>query len=304
MSDRKRKEEQKLQKALSVTSDIGEQVDIAANLRGWFGPADDSSFYPLVQSYVKGDADLEATIAEITKPIDAALVANRLSDINFMDLWYSILHSAKRLVPDHVEGHVKLVELVRAFKEHPEPDHPGDRGIYDSLTDFYMASRESMNDSPGFGAGYSKPEVIAYTNLNSFFARITREGLRDFWMYCIWGMRDALEEELKDDGPDDAHRPGTAVQKYDALVPAAASWVFVLGEELYEKEEDRSPTNPNQGNSARGGALWKGKPEFSKERWAFWKKRFGEVSEMEEVSEETRNVAKQAVDVMIESEKA
>jgi hypothetical protein len=44
--------------------------------------------------------------------------------------------------------------------------------------------------------------------------------------------------------------------------------------------------------------LWKGKAEFSKERWNFWSERFAEIGKMDEVSEDTRIVARDAVQAM------
>ena len=57
-----------------------------------------------------------------------------------------------------------------------------------------------------------------------------------------------------------------------------------------------------RGDPVRGGEFWKGKPEFSKARWALWKRRFDQVSEMKELSEETRQIAREAVTKMIECE--
>ncbi|KAF2740975.1 hypothetical protein EJ04DRAFT_507414 [Polyplosphaeria fusca] len=132
-----------------------------------------------------------------------------------------------------------------------------------------------------------------------FYALLTRSGVFDLWIYAIWAMRAALEEELTDDGPNDAHEPGTKVQKYDGLVPGAAMWVLGLGEELYEKEEDLTPSAPNQGKPGRPGKLWTdGKAEFSEARWKFWKKRFGEVMEIEGTRKETVDIAKQAYELM------
>lgn len=306
MEARRQKEDQKVQEAIASTSDEAKQIDAIAAIRKWFYQDGDSQHYPLVQSYLDGNADLPQTANKITEPIDAAITANSLEEFPLMDLWYSILHSSKRTPFCNTESHNKLIELLKSIKSHQAPAEASDqnRSTYENLDGFGLASRETMNDSPGVGAGYSVPEAHAYANLNYFFARLTGEGIFDFWIYCIYNMRDALENVQQDDGPNDAHRPGTAVQKYDARAPAAAVWVFALGKKLYRKEEDLTPTSPNQGNPAKGGKLWEGKPGFSKERWALWKKRFGEISQMEEVSEETRKVAAKAFDAMNEAEQS
>jgi hypothetical protein len=310
-------QDKKIEEAISGIPDEPSRIDIIADIRGWFRPEKDSAFYPDMQSYLSGTTDLAQTIQLMTEPIDALSIANRFRKVNTLDLWYSFFHSAKRIPFRNVDGHTKLIKLLLVFKSHPEDDTTqsprkdkdgGGLGFYQSAKDLGMATRETMNDCPGVGAGYFAEEMNAWTNLNYFFARLiyyATEPETDeqaigslFWIECIFAMREGLEEVLKDDGPNDAHKPGTARQKYDARVPAAAVWVFALGKKMYEKEEDLTPPSPNQGKPGRGGALWKGPPEFSKARWALWKKRFQEISEMEEVSKETRHIAKDAYDAM------
>jgi hypothetical protein len=163
-----------------------------------------------------------------------------------------------------------------------------------------------MNDCPGCGCGYLLPEAHAHANMLYFYALLTREGILNCWIYCIWEMREALEKPHKDDAATRylSSNSGTAVQKYNAQVPAAAVWVFALGKELYQREIDLTPKSKLHGRPALGGPLWKGGQEFSKERWALWKKRFGEVAEMEGLSEEVRGIAREAFGVMDDCERA
>ena len=95
---------------------------------------------------------------------------------------------------------------------------------------------------------------------------------------------------------------GTAAQKYNVYVPAAAAWVLGFGRTLYRKEEDLTPTDRKYGNPAKGGALWKGKPEFSKERWSFWKERLGVISKLDSVSDKTKNLSRDALEAMERAE--
>lgn len=151
------------------------------------------------------------------------------------------------------------------------------------------STRECWNDAPGCGSGFSVPEIHAWANLNAFIARLTRADLAGFWVYAIWAIRDALEVERKDYEP--AHKPERAAKLLDAYVPAAAAWIIVMGRELWEKDEDLTPKNPNQEDPARGGALWKGKSAFCKERWDLWATRFEALSGMEDLMTETREIA-------------
>lgn len=275
---------------ISETNDEPTQIDRIAEMRGWFRPPKDGIFYPAVQDYVNGTANLQATVAKITEPIDKALAKNSDKD-QLDDVWYPIIHSAKKIPYSDADRHSKLVELVKALKEHPEPSETQGNPRYKRLSGLPMAVREAWNDVPRHDIGSVPQEVRAFTNFNYFVARLTDEGLFTASHFIIWAMREALEKT-----------PESLPWWYDTHVPAAAVWALVLGKKLYEREEDLTPANPNQGNPARGGDLWTGGPVFSKERWAFWKKRFGDVTGQEGISEEAKNFAKQAVEAMEKAE--
>ncbi|KAF2017380.1 hypothetical protein BU24DRAFT_149609 [Aaosphaeria arxii CBS 175.79] len=293
------KSESEIMETIDKISGEAEKIDAIAEIRGHLRPESDSKFYPIIQKYNNGNLNLEEAIQTLLEPIEKA---NDGEDINALDLWYSFIHSAKRTPFRNAESHDRLGKLLKGIKVHSNNEAPKDD--YAGLRDFGLAARETMNDSPGVGAGYTEPEAHAYANMQYFYATISRDGTFDLWLYAIWEMRAALENHQADDGPDDAHKPGTALQKYRARVPAAAAWIFGAGHKLYQKEEDLTPKRPNEGNPARGGELWKGMAGFSKERWALWKSRFEEIGQMDNVDEYTRNIAKEAVSAMAESEKS
>ncbi|KAJ4297944.1 hypothetical protein N0V90_005843 [Kalmusia sp. IMI 367209] len=291
---------QKIQQVLSETDDEPTQIDQIAAIRGWFRPAPKSIFYPAVQEYVKGSTNLQTTVANITKPIDEALTTHKIENIDVMDLWYSIFHSAKRISYRDAGSHTKLVNLLKAIRDHPEPSSTSEHPIYSTLSGLPMADREAYNDSPRYDVGVFPAEIHAWTNFNYFLARTIDAEVTDGHIFSIWSMRQALEMEPKiGTGWYEASKPALY---YDAHVPGAAVWVLGLGKKLHEREQDLTPKNENQGNPGRGGDLWTGSAAFSKERWAFWKKRFGEVAEFEGVSEETKSIAKEAVEAMNRAE--
>ncbi|KAF2712011.1 hypothetical protein K504DRAFT_372745 [Pleomassaria siparia CBS 279.74] len=288
----------KVKEAISTTQDEPEQIDAIKDIRGWFGPEKDSDFYSLVQTYLLESTTLTQTITKLSDHIEQ--LQSKEQDFEYMDLWYSILHSAKRIPWRKTECHTKLVDLVKRMKSPVEENHHN----FPDFSAWSLSVREVLNDSPGCGAGFSVPETHAWANLNYFLARVKKERLSEDFvpLHGLWALREALEHVHKDDGPHDAHVPGTKIEKYNSLVPAAATWVISLGKELYDLEKDMAPASPNHGNPAVGGELWKGKPEFSKGRWALWKKRFGEISKMEELNEETKEIAKEAVEAMEKAE--
>ncbi|KAJ8109979.1 hypothetical protein OPT61_g7052 [Boeremia exigua] len=287
---------------VASSEDEAVKIDRIAKVRGWFRPQENSAYYPTVLKYLEGDLDLDAAASQLFAQIDQKIIARRLDDVYFVDLWYSIIHAAKRKSFHEAEDdgernaqfHAKLVDLVAAFRDHTIKDHEEYNYLYSSLTDFSMTCSEVYNDTPEPYA--SEIEIDAWANVNFFFARITERGLQDLSMFAIWSMRTALENEQLDDVE------GTAAEKYNVYIPAAASWIFGMGRALNTKVKDLTPTDQNQGNPARGGDLWKGKPEFSKERWAFWKERLAFVSKLDEVSDKTRNISKDAIEAMERAE--
>ena len=241
--------EREIQEMISRTPDEAQQIDEMARIRSISRPGawEPSFAHPIVQEYLEGKAEVGETVEKITRRFDAAMIKSggnwEGDEVN--DLWLSVIHSARRIPFRNVEGHEQLIELIAAYKKHPMPIPEGYQGVYSELMYLGINSREAL-DSPGFTVGFSIPEVHAYTNLHFFFALMTKLDVREYWIYCIWTMRDALEDRLRDDRSSQIGRDiqGTAAQKYDGLVPAAAMWVFALGKTLYEKEEDRTPKNP------------------------------------------------------------
>jgi hypothetical protein len=219
--------------------------------------------------------------------------------VEFLDLWYSIIHSAKhtsdREIHD-VRNHNKLVDLVVAFKEHVVKDDEKYSYLYSEMTDFTMACREAYNDAPAAQDGFLDQEVAAWARMNFFYARLTDRDVADLSMYSIFALRAALEDKLQDDAE------ATAVQKYNALVHAAGVWILGAGHKIFRIQKDLTPSDDKAGDPARGGELWKGKSEFSPERWMFWKERLAEISKMDELKETTRHLAKDAIEEMERSQ--
>lgn len=295
---RTQEQNEKIEAILNGSQSHGATIDEIAKIRGWFRPQDGNEFYPVVQDYANRKIDLEEASSRLFKPIDDKIAENKTSDLNLLDLWYSIIQSARKLSFNDQDAHEHLVELVAAFKNHKVSGNEQNSQLYSSLNDFGMACREAFNDAPSSYGGYYTPEIEAWAGFNAFLAYTTLKGIQDLSLFAIWTLREALEDQVESD-------PRVSLQqKYDLLVPAASAWIIGMGKELYRLEKDLTPTDDRQGNPAKGGELWKGKAEFSKERWALWKSRFEDISKMDEVSDATKNLAKQTVQLMEQAEKA
>ena len=298
-----------------MVSDEGEQIDAIAEKRGWFRGDKQSPFYNSIRLYMEGSLSLELTIDAITTPIEKVYSVPENKRFNkrndspsvegfLWDLWYSVLHIAKRTPWRDTTAQTKLVDLVRALKAHPDPPVPEHKRdwvasqtkLWSVLKMIGWAASESWNDSPGYGAGYTVPEIHAWTNVNAFVAHLTQSEISDFFIYSIYAMRDALEDDQKDIA-NGQHRKASAITQLDTRVPAAAVWAITLGRMLWEKNENLKPTDPRHGNPGKGGILWEkegGEAEFSTSRYAFWARRFRDVSSDDRLAAETREIATEA----------
>lgn len=232
------------------------------------------------------------------------------------DFWYGVLHAARRIPwRDGEADHLRLVALVRALKDRPDPPPPkpmtkalrnnwiwASESFWSTLMLLGPSARESWNDFPGCGAGYELPEIHAWTNVNAFIAHLTDLEVADFLLYSVWAMREGLETEPTDDDRSH-HRPATAITQQNALVPPAAVWILVLGKKLYDLTA--ADETLEWGNASGGGPLWRehsDAPTLTRERWRFWKERLGILRNRETLSQETREIAAEAFRKMEEIE--
>lgn len=139
---------------------------------------------------------------------------------------------------------------------------------------------------------------LRWLNVNAFAARITAcQCAAEFQTFGLWSLREALEEgSWEEDGANEVQ------STLDGSVPAAAQWIFHAGRAIFACELEIEPS-PRVGDPLRGGALWDGKSEFSKERWSLWKKRFEWMQRVPTLAASTKEISKKAVEAMEQIEK-
>ncbi|PWY92286.1 hypothetical protein BO70DRAFT_327382 [Aspergillus heteromorphus CBS 117.55] len=81
------------------------------------------------------------------------------------------------------------------------------------------------------------------------------------------------------------------VRILNGWVPAAAVWIEYCGKEIYKKEG-------SMGWEAVAFGRWTGPKGWSKERWAYWKKRAAWVSTVTALDRKTRRIAKSMMERM------
>jgi hypothetical protein len=298
-STRVQKQNSKIEaEVLSQNLPLPVQVDKIAKIRGWFRPPEDSIYYPLIQAYLDGTTDLQDTLNKVTAPLDEARQRDKMYD-RWGDLWYSVIHSAKRISFREETQFDKLISFMAAMSK---------ESGFEGFPNLGMYSREAWNDAPGAGAGWTVPEINAWTSYNYLLARLDVDGLfNSLSSYGLWALRGALEQNFVDDDEEEASNPATRMKKLDANVPTAGVWILVAGKKMYGQEEDDDPKSKKIEVSfeelEERQYMWPYSAKFSKERWGFWRARFGDIADMEEVADETRRVAKETIDAMGKIEK-
>ncbi|KAI1391497.1 uncharacterized protein F4822DRAFT_396927 [Hypoxylon trugodes] len=321
------------------TPDFGSKIDRISEETGWFGEGNAT-----IDAFLAGHIDAAMAARTLTQPIDVMYSSgDRLAKQNqsegqevvpelewtecqLWNLWYSILHSAKRIPYTEEARHGKLLDLVTAIHACPDPPAPKPRPrdwiyredgkVWSALLLLGPSGRESWNDCPGCGAGWSVPERCAWVNVNAWVARLTAEGPIPgyFAVYGLWALGAAFESPLE--LPEHTHRPRPSVKiERELLVETAAVWVKFAGKYLYslrdeemeEKEGDKMQVSDLNTPEAQlpwrvNQAEW---TTYCKGRWDFWKRRFKVVARgegledgEEALSGEIRELAAEAAQVI------
>ncbi|KAJ6465550.1 hypothetical protein C8R47DRAFT_1155020 [Mycena vitilis] len=235
------------------------------------------------------EEDLDALQAAVTDADDAPTAEGQL-----WDLYYSILHAAKKTPWRNVAAQQRLVDLAAALKARPNPPHPvrmtipasrnwvweGGAYLWSDQIMFGPSTRETWNDSPGCGAGWRAPEVRAWTNVNAFVARLTAQGVRDFRLYGECALRNALEDELTIWW----HHPADSLGRMaEGLFDAAVVWVRLTGRCIYDQLQDEdSPV--------------------TLAHWTEWRQRFNEEAEKGRYTQVVTDIARECAELMAKIE--
>ncbi|KUI55237.1 hypothetical protein VP1G_02686 [Cytospora mali] len=240
------------------------------------------------------EEDLDELQSRVTGPDDGPRVEGEL-----WDLYYTILHAAKKTPWRDESAQQKLVDLVAALKARPDPDFPANMTIplknnwiyewgrlWSDAILFGPSSREAWNDSLGCGAGWYPPEVRGSVNINAFWGRLTGQGVHDFGIYATWALREALDEEI--DVSMDSHEPAPSREyKAEALFEVAAVWIRLAGQSVFEYLLRDAASNKEKASRA---------PKESK--WDQWQKRFEEEAARLHYSPMVTAVAKECAEIM------
>ncbi|CZR56227.1 uncharacterized protein PAC_06115 [Phialocephala subalpina] len=211
------------------------------------------------------------------------------------NFFYSLFFIAKQLPAKDEQLQEKLVDFLAFLRKIPTTSRA--KVEWRDLPRLPWAASDIKNDI-WISDAEDERKRIEELNFHAFIARqtvrakITGVGTSD----AIWGLQilsGALENE-----PDPRSKAyQTQGPMLDETIPLAAQWIKLCGEQIFEIDK-------YIGSYAAGGRKWKGKQGFCLERWQFWRRRFSEISEFEQASDETRRVCKETARLMEEIERA
>lgn len=275
-----------------------------------YGSNDRSRTLNLIQKYLE---DTNCSAEDIAKKLTTA--ANGFSTPGLIEmkgslegflwsLWGTVVYLIRQVPHDH-GWQDRMVDALKAIKEVPRQSTPameeleGSWGVafWQGLPIFGAEVRESWDQGPWeelpedtpfyLEGGQFTPDV--WTSLNAFTARLTAASVSNFEMYAMWILRHTLEEVRIDKEVDDN-------------LPAAAIWIIYAGQYIYhnaaKEYTDTATRRPPGIQCIRTFS----KP-FSKDRWSFWKERFGFFQNCETLKQTTRDSAGEALRRMAEIER-
>jgi hypothetical protein len=124
-----------------------------------------------------------------------------------------------------------------------------------------------------------------FANLNAFAARLNARGVRDMDREAIRMFRATLET------------PASA-RVINDLLPSAVVYIRYAGRQIYCSKRWKLAEGDRGMSVFWAGELYQGLEGFCKRRWSFWKDRLGKVSQRGDLEECTRDLAKEAVELM------
>ncbi|KAJ9261871.1 hypothetical protein DTO212C5_6548 [Paecilomyces variotii] len=224
------------------------------------------------------------------------LASISLSDDDLNLTWNLIINCAC----EFPERHDKLVDVLVCLSK--LPDATTDQGVplkkyglqvWRDLPMFDWELREEwdVRSIPPSPPACRQKAISNFINLNKFTALLmaTGEPILEFSWFALIALSTALETP-----PNQL----PATDPLDAYIPAAAAWIETLGVDIYQWDEEHEH-RPLSGIPGEGGPLWKGKHSFCKERWRFWRERFGEMAQIDDDLGEGARIAAREAELMM-----
>ena len=168
------------------------------------------------------------------------------------------------------------------------------------------AKRQAQINQHAFLAKLSAQEIPEYDQIGraGYTLRSTCELAP--WEKVHFPMIEELYDEDDSDNEEDWPKIRDeklelhSIRTLNAKVPAAAQWIKMTGQRLYEMEGDLSGEYDWQDEELN--SKWTGGKGYSKERFAFWRERFEWITTVTALEKSTQRIARECAERMKEIE--
>ncbi|CZR47953.1 uncharacterized protein FPRO_13620 [Fusarium proliferatum ET1] len=175
----------------------------------------------------------------------------------------------------------RFISLIKALRDLPSTAILEDgRRLWQDLPDLSLFFTERWNQAGITNQATIPPETIQHwINLNGLAAYLTIGNLYGGWYRALESIKLGLE--------NGSRREAQTI--IECFAQAAAPWFILSSQQIYRMCRE----NALQDSSIRG-KLWKGRPGFNLERWAFWQSRFIELRNHSLATDDLREVFSEA----------
>ncbi|KAF2638024.1 hypothetical protein P280DRAFT_405719 [Massarina eburnea CBS 473.64] len=261
---------------------------------------------------------MSAIVKEAASPIIQNIPNEPVPQNPNCDYLWHILEEAVDQFTDDID---KFVDFVVELQKLPD----GDR-VFEQLPQFRNHWTEfgyRMTDWPSDEED-REAKRQAQTNQHAFLAKLSTRGVPEYDQigragftfrstceFAPWEIVHFPDIEERYDEEDDEDWPETrdrelelySIKILNAKVPAAAQWIRWVGQRVYEMEGEIEGEFEWQNEALN--SKWNGEKGCSKERFAFWRKRFEWISTVTALEKDTQRIARECAELMkkIEIEK-
>ncbi|KFA70922.1 hypothetical protein S40288_10182 [Stachybotrys chartarum IBT 40288] len=247
----------------------------------FLGPLSKLKFPPIevaILNMLKGALDYPASIEARASKIASDIVfccTQHDSDTHvsyvLVCTWDAVIELVSCIPPDH-EWHRCLVQALATVRKREgtaDEDDPSG-GEWSDLPQLTIRVREYCEYKPSEGDEESPSSLEQWKNFTSFISQLVNSGYTSIIYLALWEIFEALEST-----------PTEVKALFDCQVWATTEWILQCSESLMKE------MTPSEGQEtlkkAPGPLFGTDKPPRSLQRWDFWKKRLGEISNESEV---------------------
>ncbi|TQV98193.1 hypothetical protein IF1G_03936 [Cordyceps javanica] len=211
------------------------------------------------------------TADKIDQLFQKTIAANKDGAEDFLYTFWDVVLKSVVTIPATDQRLQQLINVIEALQK----KNTAEVEIWDAKTSVWKdlpmlgpALREAWNFKPELKQGKEDHAALQkWISLNSFAARILGHQLQSSFNLGLWELRAGLEEKHPSEASRDLH------------LNTASEWLWHAGDELHRLSGAAATLKQDEVDVTRTGSLVDAPSKGpSKDRWAFWKKRLGDLS--------------------------